>query len=284
MIPMAKMPAPKATLYTFPRSSWSASTRIARIELGLRDVVEIKQLDFLKAENMSPAYIAMTSVATVPALSCHGRVYCDTTETINYMIGVSPAKVSPHTALTAAVHHSRIDSKFMTFAARSAEELAAKAASGPPLFALTSRLQKIRAYAALPQAGPFREQYAAKIAYVERLISIYTFSAPAEVATDFYVASRALVEASRTFLYETLPAVIGEGPFVAGTAPGADDFHVIGWIVHSGFIAGAQRADGILDALQTYHGAKVPDKIAKLLRAWMIRESFRDTYAGGIIW
>ncbi|KAI0032113.1 hypothetical protein K488DRAFT_86147 [Vararia minispora EC-137] len=275
---------PKPTLYTFAKSSWSASARIARIELDLCDVIEERQLDFLKAENMSPEYIRMTPNATIPALSTYTHVYRDTTEVIDYMASVSGVKAAPRTRLTAVVHHSSIDAKFMAFAARNEKELAAKAALGPPLLALTSRLPRIRVYAASPQAAPFSEKYATKIADVEQLLAIYTFSAPAAVMSNFYATSQAVHDAARVFLYETLPGAIGSGPFVAGAVPGVDDFHTATWVVHAGFLSGGQRTDDIISALERRYGEKLSEKLTRFLRAWMMRESFKKTYVGGLIW
>jgi hypothetical protein len=149
-------------------------------------------------------------------------------------------------------------------------------------------LPRIKAYAASPAGAVHAQKYAAKISFVEGLLAIYTRTASQRAQTEFFAASQANFEASRVFLIKILPSALSSsghrGPFSAGAAPGEDDFHIIGWLAHAAFCAGARNAGDAMAALERRYGVRMPDNIVSLWRAWTARESFRRVYPGGQIY
>ena len=67
------------------------------------------------------------------------------------------------------------------------------------------------------------------MAHVDRLISLYTDTAPPAARVDFFAKSRANRSAARAMIYSRLPIVLRHtpGPFIAGAAPGEDDLHLV---------------------------------------------------------
>jgi hypothetical protein len=139
----------------------------------------------------------------------------------------------------------------------------------------------MKAFAATPEGAAFKDMYDAKIAGHEIVVGVYGGTAPAAAKDGFVGASHALHGAVKTMLYETLPGAIGTGPFVAGAAPGEDDFHVLAWLARTALCAGAQTVDDAPTALEKTFGAPPPEKIVALLQAWAPRESFKYTYPEG---
>jgi hypothetical protein len=139
------------------------------IELGLSDKIETKQLDFLQAENMSPAYIKMVRLsyfhlldyllisqspeATIPALKASDRVCRNTTDVIDYMVNVSPIRVARRTNMTSIVHGSHIDAKFMIFAAVSRMVTCCLASRSLILIGPNDRVQRDETELAVKSAG-----------------------------------------------------------------------------------------------------------------------------------
>jgi len=272
----------KPVLYTFELSIWSAGADIARVELGLADKVDTKRINVVEAENLSPEYIKINPGATVPALVADGKLYGDTAATIDYLISISDAKVAPATKLTAAVHDAGVDPNFAFVAARNDEELAQRVAGFPKLL-IDSRHPNIKKYAALPESAAHKDKYAAKLGEAEFVSAIYAGTAPADAKAKFFAGAAANFAATRAFIYETLPAAIGAGPFVGGAAPGADDYNVVGWFFHTATGAGAPKAPGGLAAFEKYFGAPVPEKVRAYYEAWTARPGFKVAYPDDVL-
>ncbi|KZV63520.1 hypothetical protein PENSPDRAFT_208783 [Peniophora sp. CONT] len=277
----------KPVVYLFPQSSWCACVRISIIELGLSDAIDIHTVDFLRAENLAPEFIAMSPNATVPVLSTSKGVHGDSTSTIEYLTALGASRtgrrIMRRTNLTDELHAEIVDSKFLTFSACDDAELAAKAASPLPR-GLISRQEWTRKYANSPAGRVFISRYEAKIAHVERLISLYTGTASPAARADFFAKSRANRSAARALIYRRLPAALHlvPGPFIAGATPGEDDLHLIGWLAHVAFCSGARMPEDALSSMGRMFGEELPTQVGTLWCAWMRRESFRKVYGEGL--
>ncbi|VDB90320.1 unnamed protein product [Peniophora sp. CBMAI 1063] len=277
----------KPVVHLFPHSSWCACVRITIFELGLSDLIDIHTVDFLRAENLTPDFITMSSNATVPVLSTSEGVYGDSVSTIEYLIALHTSRhgrrIARRTGLVEELHAEAVDSKFMTFSACSDTELSAKASSPLPR-GLVSRQEWTRKYANSQAGIPFAARYEAKMAHVDRLISLYAGTAPPAARHDFFAKSRANRTAARALIYTRLSAALRltPGPFLAGAAPGEDDLHLIGWLTHVAFCSGARRPEDALRSLQMMFGEEPPAHVSMLWNAWIRRESFGKVYEAGL--
>ncbi|KAI0032136.1 hypothetical protein K488DRAFT_86169 [Vararia minispora EC-137] len=270
----------KPVLYTFHLSIWSAAADLARIELGLIDKVDAKGVNVLEGENLSPEFLKINPGATVPVLVSDGVLYDDTTATIDYMIAISAVKIARRTPLTAAVHDDSLDPNFMLRSARNEDDVARKAGGKG---AIATRLARIKEYGALPSAVPFQEHFDRRDATFSTMLDVFNGTASESVKQAFFATSQANYDAAKTFVLDTLPAAIKEGPFVAGAGPGEDDLHVAAWLFRAARSAGAVKEREGIEAFERWFGTAVPEKIKVLWSAWVVRDSWKTVYPDGTL-
>ncbi|VDB91998.1 unnamed protein product [Peniophora sp. CBMAI 1063] len=272
----------KPTLYTFNLSVWSAVADIARVELKLTDKIDAKDVNIREGEDISPDFIKISRNATLPALHVDGKTYGTTIECIEYMVKVSGTKVAPAPDLTTKIHDDSLDPNFMLLAASNDAELSAKA-NGPPRTFVSTRLDKMREYAASTEGASFKSFYEKRIQGLAGVLAVYDGTAPAEAKKAFFAKSQANHDAARAFILETLPAAISSGPFVAGAEQGVDDFHVAGWLARVATCAGAKHVDEGLAKIGERIGEEVPGEVRVLWEAWTGREGWKRTYPDGAL-
>ncbi|KAA1475923.1 hypothetical protein DENSPDRAFT_883926 [Dentipellis sp. KUC8613] len=267
----------KPIFYTFPLSVWSAAPELALIELDLVDKVDKQVVDLLKGDNFKPDFIKLNPNATLPTLAADGKSYKNTIEVVDYLASISSVKAAPRTAITDEVHEDAYDPNLAFVIARDDAELAARASGFARVFTET-RLGGLKTYAATPEAAEFKSFYDAKIAGVSGLLAIYTGDAPAEAKAKFLKDGQALYANIAKFYSTAIPNAITTGPFVAGAAPGVDDFHVTAWLTHFGAIFGGSKIPDLFPALEKGFGGPIPPKVKAYLEAWIPRPSFQKVY------
>jgi len=80
----------------------------------------------------------------------------------------------------------------------------------------------------------------------------------------------------------TLPAAIGEGPFIAGAEPGVDDCHVTAWLARIVSVVGAQKSDEGVSALAKRFGP-IPQKVNVFWDTWIKRGSWVKVYSDNVL-
>ncbi|KAI0038369.1 hypothetical protein FA95DRAFT_1229197 [Auriscalpium vulgare] len=269
----------KPVLYTFEYSVWSAAPELAIGELELTDAIEFKRVDLIQGENFEPSFVKINPNATLPTITADGKAYTNTTDVVDFLVKKSSVKVATRTAITTAVHEEPVDPTFALFASRDDAELA-RVAGGFGGTVTNLRLAGLKKIAATPEAQANKAFYDGKIATISELSGLLAGTAPAEAKESFFKTSKAALEAVKVFYLETLPASIGEGPFIGGATPGEDDFHVTAWLAHIAFILGAGKTEDGLAALEK--GLAPPsEKVVNYWNAWSGRKGWAATYPGG---
>ncbi|KAH8988996.1 hypothetical protein EDB86DRAFT_3081284 [Lactarius hatsudake] len=264
----------KPVLYTFPQSVWAAVPHLALDELDVDADLEIVNL--LEGANFDPQFLKLNPHGTLPTLAHGGKSFTSTAAVIDYLVSISSKKVAPATSITTLVHEDKIDPNFAFVASRNDEEFAKVKGSFAPIFTST-RLAGLKKHAATPAAEPHRDFHDKQIAKISGLDALLAGNAPDEARRGFYSASTALWDSIKVFAVETLPAAIGEGPFIGGATPGVDDYHVGAWIARIAFLLGAQQSDEGVAALEKGFGP-IPEKVKVYWSAWIARDSWVKAY------
>ncbi|KAI0047629.1 hypothetical protein FA95DRAFT_1558961 [Auriscalpium vulgare] len=233
----------------------------------------------MQGDNFDPSFVKINPNATLPTLTADGKAYTNTTDVVDFLVKKSSVKVATRTAITTAVHEDPVDPNFAMVASRDDAELA-RVAGGLAGTFTNLRLAGLKTYAATPEAQANKEFYDGKIASISELSALFAGAAPAEAKEGFFKISKAAWDAVKVFYLETLPASIGEGPFIAGATPGEDDFHVTAWLAHIAFLLGAAKTEDGLAALEKGL-APPPEKIVNYWNAWSGRKGWAATYPGG---
>ncbi|KAH9068005.1 hypothetical protein EDB83DRAFT_2519091 [Lactarius deliciosus] len=228
----------KPVLYTFPRSVWAAVPHLALAELDVDADLEIVNL--VEGANFDPQFLKLNPHGTLPTLAHGEKSFTSTAAVIDYLVSISSKKVAPATSITTVVHEDKVDPNFAFVASRNDEEFAKVKGSFAPIFTST-RLAGLKKHAATPAAEPHKDFHDKQIAKISGLDALLAGNAPDEARQGFYSASTALWDSIKVFAVETLPAAIGEGPFIGGATPGVDDYHVGAWIARIAFLLGAQQ-------------------------------------------
>ncbi|KAI0053287.1 hypothetical protein FA95DRAFT_716931 [Auriscalpium vulgare] len=270
-----------ATLYVFGHSVWSAAPELAVADLGFSDKVVKKTINLVEGKNFNPSFLKINANATLPTLTTEGTTLTNTADVVSYVVKNAPVKVAPGTSIIEDVHKQEVDPNFVLFAARNDAELSEKAKGFAKLFT-ENRVNALKTYAATPEAEGFKSFYDAKIAENSGLLALLNGEAPDANKQGFFHLSTGAWSAIQQFLYETLPAHLTSGPFLAGERPGEDDFHVGAWIARIAFVTGAQSSEQGVEKLQAFFGATVPAKVVTYWNAWSARDSWKETYAQGL--
>ncbi|KAI9507460.1 hypothetical protein F5148DRAFT_1014960 [Russula earlei] len=158
----------------------------------------------------------------------------------------------------------KVDPNFAFVTARNEEELTKVAGSLANVFT-TARQASLKRFAAFPDARANLPFYCKQLASISGLHALLNGQATDDVKRDFFVASAALWDAIRAFIFETLPAALGRshpggdaeargGPFFGGERPGVDDFHVGVWLARIAFVLGARQSEEGVPALERTFG------------------------------
>lgn len=199
---------------------------------------------------------------------------------INYLVSISSTKVAPGTSITKVVHEDGIDPNFAFVAGRNDKELTEISGGFANVFH-TTRLGHLKKYAATPEGQENKPFYDRQIAKVSGIVAILN-DASDEAKQGLYSKSNALWDSSKVFILETLPGAIAEGPFIGGARPGVDDFHVGAWIARIAFVSGAPKSEEGVSALEKRFGT-LPEKVKAYWAAWIVRDSWKKTYADGAL-
>ncbi|KDQ59618.1 hypothetical protein JAAARDRAFT_627073 [Jaapia argillacea MUCL 33604] len=294
----------KGTLYTFNLSVWSAVPELALVELGYTDAeITKKVVNLVEGENFAPAFLKINPKATLPTLqTTSGETYTSTATVTKYLINNSPSasSVALGTDIIDKVHEDQYDPNFAMLSAvrspssllsvilielqRNEEELKEKAAGFPALFT-RNRQQALTTHSQSPLGQPFKTFYTDKLAGNGGLLAIYESKVPANTTTDFFTQSQAHWANIKSFIYDILPAALTgtQGPFLGGSKPGEDDFHVGGWLAHIvSMIPGSHKGVDGIKVLKEEFGGDVPESVVSYWNAWSGRESWGVVYAEGL--
>lgn len=131
----------------------------------------------------------------------------------------------------------------------------------------------MKRYAAAPEGQANKPFYEGRIAKLSGLYAVLNGQAAEDVKRAFFSKSTALWENVKVFLDETLPAAIGEGPFIGGARPGVDDFHVGVWLARIAWSSGAQKSEEGVSVLEKRFGPLL-EKVKAYWIAWIARDSW----------
>ncbi|KAI0067713.1 hypothetical protein BV25DRAFT_852205 [Artomyces pyxidatus] len=270
----------KPVLYLFHGSVWSAAAELAVADLNYSDKVEKQVVNLLEGENFDPSFIKINGNATLSTMTADGRSYCNTADVVSYIVKHAPVRAAPGTSMVEEIHAAELDPNFVTRAIRDEAELKEKGSGLAKKF--QTRIDALQKYSATPEAAPYKSFYSHKLADLGGLLALATRKKSETEETAFFKASQEAWAAVKRFLYDTLPARLEQGAFLAGDRPGEDDFHVGAWMARIAMLTGASAGNEGLEKLQDAFGAPLPDKIAKYWEAWIRRESWKEVYAAGL--
>jgi hypothetical protein len=143
-------------------------------------------------------------------------------------------------------------------------------------------LEYLRKYAATPEAQAHKPFYDKRISTISGLHALLNDQARDEDKENFFSTSSSSWDDIKTFILETLPAAIAEGPFIGGARPGVDDFHVGAWLARIAFVKGAQKSDTGVAALEKAFGP-LPEKVKVFWSAWVARDSWVEAYPDNLL-
>jgi len=143
-------------------------------------------------------------------------------------------------------------------------------------------LSHLKRYAETPEAQANKPFYDKRIASLSNLYAILNGQAPEKVKQAYFSDSIALWDGIKTFTIQTLPAAIAEGPFIGGSRPGVDDFHVGAWLARISNLLGAEKSEGGVSALEKGFGP-LPEKVKAFWAAWIARDSWVKVYPDNVL-
>jgi hypothetical protein len=143
-------------------------------------------------------------------------------------------------------------------------------------------LEHLKKYAAAPEGQVHKAFYDEKIESIGRNSAVFSGNATQEHRQGHFAASTDLWVAIKAFAVETLPAAITAGPFIGGSRPGVDDFHVGAWLARIAFILGAHKSDEGIAALEKNFGP-LPEKVKVYWSAWIVRDSWVKAYPDHVL-
>ncbi|KAJ7580234.1 hypothetical protein C8J56DRAFT_1104214 [Mycena floridula] len=259
------------TLYTFEYSVWAAVAELGVWETGYTDEeVEFKRVNLVDGENFNPDFLALNLEGTVPTLQAKdGSLYTNTKAAVAELMKHGRIQLNAgSSAVLDMMHNPKYDSNFSLVSVRDEEELKAKAASVPGIFAAG-------------RAEPYKAFYEAKLAVNGGLLAIYQGKVPTEVTEGFFTQSKAHFENVSSGLYEVFPDLISstglpeDGPTVSDLFFGA-------WLARISATVGGKTTEDGLNALETAFGKPLPKKIVAYWNSWGARVSWKKVYAAGI--
>ena len=143
-------------------------------------------------------------------------------------------------------------------------------------------LEYLKKHAATPEAEVHKPFYDKQITAISGLHALLNSQASDEAKRGFFTTSTTLWESIKTFIVETFPTAIAEGPFIGGDRPGVDDFHVGAWLARIAFVLGAQKSDEGVATLEKAFGP-LPEKVKAFWSAWIVRDSWVKAYPDNML-
>ncbi|GAA5968863.1 hypothetical protein JCM11641_000761 [Rhodosporidiobolus odoratus] len=304
---------PKATLYHFTGSVWSAPALLTAIEKRYTDEeLEKRIVDLSKGENFSPAFLRIAPSGHVPVLvvpyahtvedgiATKFKAISGSTAVTDFLDQATvrstthPApSLSPATVERAArqkdllelIHKEDIDPNLLLLCIRNAEEGRTKLGGMPGGF-LKGRQEALLRYA--KEVGDSDQRlkafYEKKIAENGGLLAMYEGK---QDAADFYKKSTDLwTNIGKTVaLLETKfePGTV----FLVGDQVSLADLHVGAWFVRILAVCGATSISDLAASIKKLDealgaGHQVGQKTTAWLEALTERESFKEVYAEGL--
>ncbi|GAA5885818.1 hypothetical protein JCM6882_007572 [Rhodosporidiobolus microsporus] len=306
---------PKATLYWFSGSCWSAPAQLTAREKGYKDDVELEKrlVDLPKGENFSPAFLRISPEGKVPVLVVP---YAHTVEegittkfkaitgsaavtdfldqatirsSTHQAPSLSPATVQRASAqkeLIELVHKDEVDPNLLLLSFRDDKEREAKLGALPGGF-LKGRQEALERYA--KEVGDsdakLKAFYEKKIAENGGLLAQYEGK---QDSTDFQKTSQQLWSSIGKTLAVLETKFEPNATYLVGDQVSLADLHVGAWLARILAVAGATSASDIPSALQKLEANlpspdnKVGAKLAKWAEELFARESFKEVYAEGL--
>ena|SRR5579863_110965 len=151
------------------------------------------------------------------------------------------------------------------------------------LHCLLAGLGYLKRYAETPGAQANKSFYDKRITSLSDLYMILEGQAPDEAKQAFFSDSSALWDGIKAFTIHTLPAAITEGPFIGGSRPGVDDYHVGAWLARIANVLGTENSEEGVPALEKGFGP-LPEKVKAYWAAWIARDSWVKAYPGNVLY
>jgi hypothetical protein len=150
------------------------------------------------------------------------------------------------------------------------------------IFCCPPGLGHLKRYAETPEAQASKLFYEKRIASLSDLYTILDGQAPHETKQAYFSDSAALWDGIKVFTTQTLPVAITQGPFIGGSRPGVDDYHVGAWLARIAMLLGAEKSEGGIPALENRFGPQ-PEKIKAYWAAWIARDSWVKAYPDNVL-
>ncbi|KAF8586905.1 hypothetical protein K439DRAFT_1552213 [Ramaria rubella] len=285
----------KPVLYVYAGCVWATAPQLAIYELGYGDDIVEKQLNLAEGANFQPSFLRLNPNATLPTLSTPEGTYTSTKEVLRYLLQNAPKAggKSSHTHLISKLHSTAIDPNFSMLAARSEEDIKAKA-KGFGLAYVRGRQYLI--YLQVPEIDELLGQhtlerlartapehqafYRTKLAQNGFLLSLLDNTASSRAVKAFIARSIVHWKNVLQFILVELPTYLPDSGFIGGDRPGEDDFHLAVWLARTvGILGGSPNTEGIKTLEKELGGCgTVPKKVQNYWKLWSGRNSWRIQY------
>ncbi|KAG8929745.1 hypothetical protein FRC03_001706 [Tulasnella sp. 419] len=277
------MASSKPVLHVFSGAIWPSAPWLAVYALGLKDQVEIKQVNLVEGKNFEPDFVKINPGAQLPLLILEDGSTVTTTKNVTEWLinhAATPAGKSSGTDLIARVHADAVDPNFALLSARNDAELSAKAGGVPGIF-VRGRQAVLEKYAPItPELSDF---YTAKLAANGFLNIVFSDSPPAPVKEGWFAKSEEAWKAIVSFILNDLPAALPDSGYIGGDVPGEDDFHIGAWLARIGAVTGGNpSAEGVQSLKSELGGKEVPDKIVSYWKLWSETDAWKAVYKDGL--
>lgn len=280
---------PKFTLYSDVASQWAYVPHLALDEKGYKpDEYEVKQVGLLDAENFNPEYIKINPNGTIPSLTSASlsKPLTESADIVKYLDSNRPngrplfpidAKLlSKVEELITHVHQERLSTNLILLQARDAEEFHAKTSSPMKSF-VDKRQEKLVKYGL---AHPELSLYAMRTPDNGHLYRLYNSEEISPEHEQFFEASRQGYRDYAVGLDKLNSMLVL--PYAVGDEVTAADVHIIPWLAHAMWAAGAKSIDDF-EALRKLVARSVPGfEFGENIKIWWrnvaARESFKNNY------
>ncbi|OCT54503.1 hypothetical protein CLCR_00909 [Cladophialophora carrionii] len=278
--------APHFKLYSSPASQWAGVPLLGLVEKGYDEKeYEVENIDLMGAGNFHPDYVKINRNGTIPSLTSASleQPLIESADILVYLNDSLPSGLNlaakddatsrAVTQLVDLVHSPEVSTNIILLMARDAEEMQAKQ-NGPFNDFLRKRQDTLEKY---HQEIPDSDFYSARR---DMNGAIYHHYVSSDGHPQFFQQSQ---EAYRGFAagMDKLESLIVL-PYAAGSELTFADLHIVPWLAHAMFGAGAKELDDF-GSLENLIGKTVPDfKVGPKTREWwgnmMKRESFKRVY------
>lgn len=274
----------KMTLYSFAGSQWAGVPHLTLAEKGFnKSEYNVKEIDLVLGENFDPEYMAVNSNGTIPSLTAPllSGPLIESNDILEYLNSVrksgpqllpeEPAMKQRVQQLIELVHSPQVGTNLILLQARDKAEMDAKKASPWKSFVVNRQVKLEKDKVQFPDSpfyGPKAEENGA-------LYHLYTTEVGPAHEEFFALTEKMFVDFAAGV--EKLDSLLVL-PYAAGEELTAADLHIVPWLSHALWGAGATGPQDFA-ALETLISKSVPGfKFGQNIKAWWLRFSERDSF------